>query len=314
MKISDNALNMLTAIRYRGVGRKWINDNLQGCSSVAQIVDRLAAKVGYVSESAFLAQREDVRRRIEALGDAVDGVTGMGDEDFPCIPDRVKPVDRPVALFYRGNLELIRRVGSNVAVIGLLGPDDTIRSDESRVVRELIRRGKCIVSGLALGCDTVGHETAVANGGRTVAFLAGPLNEVNPPSNRPLAKEIVAQGGLLVSEYYEKARSRNEFLSRYPERDRLQAMFAGMVVLSASYAPNRLGLDCGSRFAMGKALEYGVPRAVIYNHAHAVGNAMYDLNRKSIGEGARIIDPANVESMQLPDVSGLDVRQGSLFD
>ncbi len=313
MKVSENALNLLTAIRYRGVGRKWINDNLQGRPSVAQIVERLSEKACDLSEEAFLAEREAVRRRVESLGDAADGVVGMGDEDFPAIPDRVKAADRPVALFYKGDISLIRHVGGNVAVIGLLGPDDTIRQDEVRVVEEFLRQGKCIVSGLALGCDTVGHQTAVARGGKTVAFLASPLDEVNPPSNRPLAREIVEKGGLLVSEYYEKAHSRNEFLSRYPDRDRLQAMFAGMVVLSASYAPNKLGLDSGSRHAMGKALEYGVPRAVIYNRVHAVGNAMYDLNRSAISTGARIIDPAAPQALPFLDTSTRDMRQGTLF-
>ena len=30
MRISENAVKMLAAKMYRGIGRKWINDNLRG--------------------------------------------------------------------------------------------------------------------------------------------------------------------------------------------------------------------------------------------------------------------------------------------
>lgn len=291
MKISENALNMLAAKSYVGIGRKWINENLSGVPDVGQVVKRLRGKAGEVSRQDFLSRREDVRREIESLGDAIDGVVGLGDADFPAIQPGVKAADRPVALFYRGDIGLVKSPAMNAAVIGLLTPTGQIAADERKVVAALVARGKCIVSGLALGCDTVGHRATLDCGGKTVAFLAGPLNEVNPPSNRPLAGEIVSKGGLLVSEYCEKARSRSEFLGRYAERDRLQAMFASCVILAASYSPNDRGCDSGSRFAMGKAREYGVPRYVIYDRGRDFGNPMFNLSRAEMETGAQIIGP-----------------------
>ena len=291
MLISENAVNMLAAKSYKGIGRKWINDNLAGSPSVERIVRLLGEKIEDVSVYDFEARKRNIRQRIEALGGAIDGVVGLGDEDFPRIGDGVKGADRPIALFYKGDIGLIKSPSQNVAVIGLLNPTEQIAADEREVVSALVVQGKCIVSGLALGCDTVGHRETLDRGGKTVAFLSSPLNEVNPPSNRAMAEEIVESGGLLVSEYHEKAHSRNEFLGRYAERDRLQAMFASCVILAASYSQKDRGCDSGSRFAMGKAREYGVPRCVIYDKRRDVGNPMYNLTREEIEAGATIIRP-----------------------
>lgn len=297
MLISDNVLNVLAAKTYNGIGRKWINDNLRGGMTERQVVDLLNKKGIEETVRGFALTKMSVRSKIDALGSAVDGVVGLGDTEFPSGSSQVKAADRPIAFFYRGDISLLRNVADNVAVIGLLTPDEAIRADEENLVTGLLRQGKCIVSGLALGCDTVGHETAVKNVGKTVAFLSSPLTEVNPPSNRPLADEIVANGGLLVSEYYEKAHSRSEFLGRYPERDRLQAMFAGAVVLAASYSQADFGKDSGSRFAMGKAAEYGVPRYVMYNAERDSSNPMFNLSREEIRTGAKIVVPTDADKI-----------------
>ena len=289
MKISENALNVLTACEYRGIGKAWVNKNLRGGESVAQIVAMVSEKDDSATISDFERRRLKIRSEIELIGEVIDGVVGLGDEAFPEIQSAVKAADRPIALFYRGDISLIKNVSNNVAVIGLLTPSERIETEERAVVRKLVAEGKCIVSGLALGCDTIGHRKALDCGGKTVAFLSSPLSEINPPSNRPLAEEIVEKGGLLVTEYFRKAFSKREFIGRYAERDRLQAMFAGAVVLAASYSQKDFGKDSGSRFAMGKATEYGVPRYVMYDVKRDALNPMFNLSREEIERGAKII-------------------------
>lgn len=289
MLISDNVLNVLAACEYRGIGTAWINKNLHGGESVAQIVGLISDKDVSADVEGFERLKTSINAEIVALGDAIDGVVGIGDADFPVIQEGVKDGDRPIALFYKGDISLIKKSAGNVAVIGLLTPSTQIEQDEMAVVSKLVDQGKCIVSGLALGCDTIGHRVALDCGGKTVAFLSSPLSEVNPPSNRPLADEIVNNGGLLVSEYFRGVHSKREFIGRYAERDRLQAMFAEAVVLAASYSQKDYGKDSGSRFAMGKAIEYGVSRYVIYDYARDSENPMFNLSREAIAMGAKVI-------------------------
>lgn len=304
MLISDNALSVLAACEYRGIGKAWINKNLRGGESVAQIVGLIADKDVSADVEGFESRRAAIKAEIAALGDAIDGVTGIGDPEFPIIQAGVKEVDRPIALFYKGDISLIKTVRNNVAVIGLLTPSEQIENDERRVVSQFVGQGKCIVSGLALGCDSIGHRETLDCGGKTVAFLSSPLTEINPPSNRPLANEIVANGGLLVSEYFRRAHSRREFIGRYAERDRLQAMFAEAVVLAASYSQRDYGKDSGSRFAMGKAIEYGIPRYVIYDSTRDSQNPMFNLSREAITLGASIIKPGGNVKIAGVAVSG----------
>ncbi len=295
MLISDNVLNALAACEYRGIGKAWINKNLRGGESAEQVVRLVSEKDTSVDLYGFEARKASIKAEIIALGDAIDGVTGIGDEDFPIIQSGVKDGDRPIALFYKGDISLIHTAANNVAVIGLLAPSEQIEIDEKEVVRKLVGQGKCIVSGLALGCDSIGHRETLDCGGKTVAFLSSPLTEINPPSNRPLADEIVAKGGLLVSEYFRGVHSKREFIGRYAERDRLQAMFAESIVLSASYSERDSrwdrSKDSGSRFAMGKACEYGVARYVIYDPRRDFDNPMFNLSREVIANGARVIKP-----------------------
>jgi DNA processing protein len=103
-----------------------------------------------------------------------------------------------------------------------------------------------------------------------------------PATNKELANEIVRKNGLLISEYYENAKSKMELGSRYQERDRLQALFSDCIILSASYAKNDQGNDSGSRLAMEYALNYSIPRAVIYDPEINLNNPKYDLNRQLI--------------------------------
>ena len=291
MLISDNALNALATCEYRGIGKAWVNKNLRGGETTEQVVRLVSGKDGSVDVCGFERRKAAIKAEIRALGDAIDGVTGIGDAEFPIIQAGVKEGDRPIALFYKGDISLIKTVRDNVAVIGLLTPSEQIEDNERKIVRELVGQGKCIVSGLALGCDSIGHRETLTCGGKTVAFLSSPLTEINPPSNRPLANEIVANGGLLVSEYFRDVHSRREFIGRYAERDRLQAMFAGAIVLAASYSQRDYGKDSGSRFAMGKAVEYGVPRYVIYDPIRDNQNPMFNLTRESISTGAKVIRP-----------------------
>ncbi len=291
MRISDNVLNALAACEYRGIGKAWINKNLHGGETTEQVVRLVSEKDCSIDVCGFERRKAAIKAEICALGDAIDGVTGIGDTDFPVMPSGVKEGDRPIALFYKGDISLIKAVRDNVAVIGLLTPSQQIEDEERKVVCQLVGQGKCIVSGLALGCDSIGHREALDCGGKTVAFLSSPLTEINPPSNRPLANEIVANGGLLVSEYFRRAHSRREFIGRYAERDRLQAMFAEAVVLAASYSQRDYGKDSGSRFAMGKAIEYGIPRYVIYDQDRDRVNPMFNLSREALSTGARVIKP-----------------------
>lgn len=105
--------------------------------------------------------------------------------------------DRPAVLHVRGQLPPGRRY---VACVGTRLPSLFGIAAARGISGFLAAHGWSIVSGLALGVDTLCHKAALEAGGHTVAILANGLDSVYPAQNRELAEQILTAGGALLSE------------------------------------------------------------------------------------------------------------------
>lgn len=105
----------------------------------------------------------------------------------------------PEALFCEGDISLL--MARNIAVVGTRRMSSYGERVTRSFVRDLVRTGWCIVSGLARGVDRVAHETCLENGGKTIAVLAHGLQMTYPPEHSALRKRIIEAGGLIISEY-----------------------------------------------------------------------------------------------------------------
>lgn len=299
MKYTKNSLNILTTKSYKGIGNAWIVKNLKGNENVEVIVSLLnkSLKSGSTSVDEFESLRHHFERKLEEkFTDCCDGFVALGDTNFPGFRGNVKDSEKPIFLYYKGNIDLLCTDNKNISVIGLLSPEGDIEERERKIVAQLVKYGATIISGLALGCDSISHQQALDSNGKTVAILPSPLNNIMPARNKGLAYQIVDEGGLLISEYGTDYKSQMELNSRYQERDRLQALYCDTIILAASYAQNSSErwkmygqkLDSGARLAMGYAKDYGIPRAVMYDKALDDNNPMFDLNRDLIKEQSDI--------------------------
>ncbi len=105
-----------------------------------------------------------------------------------------------------------------------------------------------IVSGLALGIDTIAHESAIRAGLRTIAIPGSGLGEkvLYPRSNFALANKILKSGGCLLSEFEE-----NFAVTAwsFPMRNRIMAALSHAVLIieaeekSGSLITARLGME-----------------------------------------------------------------------
>lgn len=128
--------------------------------------------------------------------------------------------DPPKVLFAKGNLELLKHEHT-LAIVGTREPTVTGVNAARKIASTFATMGYTIVSGLALGIDTAGHEGALrANGGKTIAVLAGDLTQIYPAKNKELANEILEQNGLWLSETpIGQPNTRGNFV----KRDRIQS-------------------------------------------------------------------------------------------
>ncbi len=134
--------------------------------------------------------------------------------------------DRPPVVYVRGKLPSDRRC---VACVGTRRPSTFGKGAARGISRFLASHGWSIVSGLAIGVDTLCHEAALEAGGHTVAVLANGLDSVYPRQNTGLAERILAAGGALLSEQPPGTPALPKHLFR---RNRIQSgMSAGTVVM-----------------------------------------------------------------------------------
>ena len=216
---------------------------------------------------------------------SLDGVICIFDQEFPVINSTVTAKgDRPYLLFYKGDISLLHHLNNNVAVIGHTSPSESIQEREKKIVSQLVKREQVIVSGLAKGCDVIAHEECMRLGGKTIAILPSPIDQVLPKEHIEQAKRIVETGGLLISEYYAPPNNpRFEIAKRFIDRDRLQAMFAKAVILIASYAVHKG--DSGARHAMNKALKYKHQTCVMYDEKRDSDVDEMELNKQFVEAG-----------------------------
>ena len=150
------------------------------------------------------ALREDRRSgSIEAITEKNAAWASKQDIAFWSYADAAYPevlrsiYDPPLYLFARG--ELTDADSDAIAVVGTRNPSDYGRRCTEDYCRVFAREGLTVVSGLAMGIDTVAHRSTLRFGGRTIAVLGSGLLRVYPGCNRPLADAISGQG-LLLSE------------------------------------------------------------------------------------------------------------------
>jgi DNA processing protein len=131
----------------------------------------------------------------------------------------------PFVMYARGGIaDLASKL--RVAVIGTREPTEWGRTCGQKIAHTLASRGVCVVSGLAIGCDTAGHQGCLEAGGTTAAVMAHGLDQVYPAANRQLAAEILDSGGCLLSEYPIGDDVRP---NQYVDRDRLQSALSDAV-------------------------------------------------------------------------------------
>lgn len=145
-------------------------------------------------------------------------------------PRRLKPFPQsPVLLYGKGKCPLNEpRV---LSVVGTRKPTSYGRMQCEKIIRELSAFNILVVSGLAYGIDILAHRSCLENGIPTVGILGSGIGRLYPSTHRPVAEEMLAEGGIL-SEFSFKTGPDKE---NFPARNRVVAALsdATLVVESA---------------------------------------------------------------------------------
>ena len=182
----------------------------------------------------------------------------------------------PIVLFYYGDISLLDK--QIIATVGSRKYTDYGKECTENIIKD-IAKGHVIISGLARGIDTLAHQCAIDNGGRTIAVLGSGIDYCYPPENKKLYDEI-KEKHLLISEYPLNTPPSSE---HFPMRNRIIVSLA-----DAIYVPQINTYNSGTMISLSIGLSLGKP---IYVAPYPQGSGT--INNNLINEGAVLADSAN---------------------
>lgn len=197
---------------------------------------------------AFLEKRKtvNINKIIEKVEKNGLAVSYIKEDSYPELLKNI--YDPPPILYYQGNLEINWQ--KSLAIIGSRRHSFYGEKVVKNLVGGLTNSGLSIISGLAIGIDSLAHQEALSNNLKTIAVLGSGLDKgvIYPRSNQKLIKTIIEKQGLLLSEFSPLT---PPYSQNFPQRNRI---IAG---LSPKTLVIEAGEKSGSLITCRLALEEG---------------------------------------------------------
>lgn len=149
----------------------------------------------------FLEKRKNINpdQLLEkALKDEIELIS-IEDENYPYLLKQID--DMPFLLYAKGNLESCN-LNKTLAVVGSRKCSNDISAILENLLEGLQNTDFTIVSGLAIGVDTIAHREALKNNLKTIAVIGSGFDNLYPSQNKKLYEEIINENGAVISEYY----------------------------------------------------------------------------------------------------------------
>jgi DNA processing protein len=220
----------------------------------------------------FIAQRTRItpQQELERLERLRIHVITWKDESYPPLLRQIEYA--PPVLYLCGTFtENDRRYA--LGIVGTRRMTAYGRQVTEHFAGDLARSEVTVVSGLALGVDTVAHTTALDMGGRTIAVLASGLDVIYPAKNFQLARRIVESGqGALLTSF---PLGVNPEPGNFPARNHIIAgLSLGVLVTEA---PQQSGALITANLALGQGREvFAVPGSIFSAGGAGVNKLIQD--------------------------------------
>jgi DNA processing protein len=211
----------------------------------------------------------------------------------PAYPANLKEIHLPPRLlYYKGKLGSPEEI--NLAVVGARKFSSYGKQVAESLVFELAKAGLTIVSGLALGIDSLAHSAALSAGGRTIAVLGSGLDRqsIYPSSNRYLADKIIAEDGLILSEF---PLGTEPLKHNFPQRNRLiSGLSVGTLVIEAN---EKSGSLITAKFALEQNREVLAVPGSIYNPTSTGTNWLIKQGAAAVTKATDVLDALDLSAI-----------------
>lgn len=172
-------------------------------------------------------------------------------------PELLKNIYAPPAVLYFKGADILNH-DKKIAFVGSRKANRYGQKVIESIVPQMIANGFVIVSGGAIGADSMAHEEAVNSGGKTVSVIGSGLLNPYPHSNKKLFEKIIDNCGTLLSPF---ALSTFAKPGNFPARNRVIAgLSLGCVVVQAA---KKSGASITAQFALDQGRDvFAIPGSV----------------------------------------------------
>lgn len=131
----------------------------------------------------------------------------------------------PFVLFYKGDVTLLGAKDA-VAIVGTRTPSGEADMFTDAFIRNTLASDRVIITPLSVGIGATSTLAALESGHKVIAVLGSGIDYCYPACNKDLYDRIIAEGGLVISEYpFDTMPQANNFMAR----NRIIAGLAGSV-------------------------------------------------------------------------------------
>jgi len=230
----------------------------------------------------------DPDREMSKINNLEISAITIKDKDYPKTLKEIS--DPPALLYYKGDIGNFD--GLALAVVGSRKYTSYGERTVEKIVKPLAKAGLVIVSGLALGIDTLAHRATLDAEGKTIAVLGNGLDSIYPATNKSLMLDIVKKGGAIISEFPVGTPS---YKYNFPFRNRIIAGLAqGTLVVEAA-------LESGSLITARAALDYNrevfaVPGS-IFSESSEGPNNLIKMGAKVVTSAEDVLSELNIKGV-----------------
>ena len=220
----------------------------------------------------------------------------------PDYPEILKSIHAPpLSLYVNGSFS--EEDKNAVAIVGSRRASRYGLEMGERLGYELALRGLTIVSGMARGIDSSAHRGALKAKGRTIAVMGSGHNDIYPPENKHLHKEIDETGAVITE--YENAMA--PLPGNFPQRNRIiSGLSLGVVVVEAAK-------NSGALITADLALEQG---REVFSVPGKISSLTSEGTNYLIKDGAKLVQTADdiLEELNLHEILPLTGKEKDLRD
>lgn len=204
---------------------------------------------------------EQVEKIIQNCREKQIAMVCFDDENYP---EQLRQIyNPPIVLFYQGQLSVLTDYPS-LTVVGTRNPSDYSIQTADLLCRCLAKSGMLLVSGFAVGVDSVAHRAALLSGGKTVAVMGCGLDIPYPKVNAP-SKKYIIRNGLMLTEFLPGTEPARQ---NFPMRNRILAgVSSGTLVIQAPVGSGAL-ITAEQAMEQGKPV-FCLPPADIFDNQYA---------------------------------------------